>query len=109
MREKLIELLQNDNWTITCDIENINCYDCERSNERDCAAVMIADHLIANGVTVREMGRWYIRIDDYDCEYMVCSACGTDFFDGENDTVDYKPNFCRVCGADMRGEEHETD
>lgn len=64
----------------------------------------IADHLIANGVTVREMGRWYIRIDDYDCEYMVCSACGTDFFDGENDTVDYKPNFCPVCGADMRGD-----
>ena len=63
-----------------------------------------ADRLIANGVVVRDKGEWDIRIDDYDCEYMVCSVCNTDFFDGANDTVDYKPDFCPVCGSDMRGD-----
>lgn len=85
MKEKLIELLKKNLF---------DDYDFED----------LAEELIANGVTVQKKGEWDIRIDDYDCEYMVCSVCDTDFFDGENDTVDYKPNFCPVCGADMRGE-----
>ena len=48
-------------------------------------------------------GRWTIRIDEYDFEFMVCSECGSEFYDGENDTVDTLHNYCPNCGAKMRG------
>ena len=35
------------------------------------------------------------------CTWFVCSECGAQ---GNKDD-----NFCRHCGADMRGAEHETD
>lgn len=54
----------------------------------------IADHLIANGVTIRERGEWEKKTIfpiHYDC-----SVCGL--------SVDYKKPFCPHCGADMRGD-----
>lgn len=68
-------------------------------------AEMIADHLLANGVVVREKGEWEITRDDYDNELMRCPVCHAEMYDGENDTVDSTPNFCPNCGADMRIEE----
>ena len=63
-----------------------------------------ADHLLANGVVVQKHGRWEIIVDDYDCEMMQCSCCGSEFYDGDNDTVDCLHNYCPNCGAKMDGD-----
>lgn len=82
MREKLIELI----------VEAVPpCYS-------DVFACRISDHLIANGVTVRERGRW-IQDTPFAC---VCSVCNQERYGLANDSGD---NFCPNCGADMRGEE----
>ena len=103
MREKLIELL-NEAREI-CRRRNYDaCEKCSGYGKSlECINHLTAEHLIANGVTVREKGEWEIRIDDYDCEYAMCSVCCSVFYDGENDTFDLRPNFCPDCGADMRG------
>ena len=61
----------------------------------------LADHLIANGVTVQERGNWEDDHGDY-----VCSCCHTVFSDdllclvhGESN----EPNYCPNCGAKMDG------
>ena len=72
-----------------------------------CTSEDIADHLITNGVVVREKGEWEIRVDDFDNEYMWCPICYEEFYDGDNDTVDRTPNFCHNCGADMRKGEND--
>ena len=64
----------------------------------------IADNLIANGVIVKEQGHWTIKTDDYDCEYMVCSCCGEEFYNADEDTVDRTPKYCPNCGAKMDSE-----
>ena len=61
----------------------------------------VASHLVDNGVTVQECGHWKIIMDDYDCEMMCCSVCGSEFYDGDNDTVDCLHNYCPHCGAKM--------
>lgn len=49
-------------------------------------------------------GKWEIKLDDFDCEYMKCSCCGVEFYNGDNDTVDTLHNFCPNCGAQMNKE-----
>ena len=49
-------------------------------------------------------GRWEIITDDYDCEMMCCSVCRSEFYDGDNDTVDCLHNYCPNCGAKMDGD-----
>ena len=59
----------------------------------------IADHLIANGVTVHECGSW---IDS--CEYAClhkCSACGGNAPEDLESGLDTKTNYCPHCGAKM--------
>lgn len=58
------------------------------------AGAKIADHLIANGVVVREKGEWKRVYEE--CEGWVdrCSQCKV--------IGDGSP-FCPNCGADMRG------
>lgn len=60
-------------------------------------AVDIADHLIANGVTIRERGEWEIVIGSNGKEKMVCTNCRHQ--QDLASTFTYCPN----CGADMRG------
>ena len=98
-REKLTALI-GEIQTYGRDNSNISAV-CKTSNET------LADHLLANGVVVREKGEWEIIRDDYDNELMRCPACREEFYDGENDTVDHTPNFCPNCGADMRKGENE--
>ena len=47
-------------------------------------------------------GRWEIKTDDYDCEYAKCSACGEEFYDANEDTIDITFNYCPNCGAHMK-------
>lgn len=77
MREKLIELLN----------EAPTDYDGNRN------VCVIADHLIANGVTVRAKGEW-IK-DEIISEYYgwYCSKCCTHFLE--------RTAYCSWCGADM--------
>jgi hypothetical protein len=49
-------------------------------------------------------GEWIIKDDDYDCELMCCSVCKSEFYDGDNDTVDCRHNYCPNCGAKMDGD-----
>ena len=95
MREKLFELL-----TEAYDkCEKTPCGVCKHKYEPTvCSAKFIADHLIENGLTVRESGNWIYNV--------WCSECGKPY-----DTGEYRcsRNYCPNCGADMRGAEHETD
>ena len=75
------------------------------------ASQWIADHLIANGVTVQENtasdvapvrhGRWEKQSGLYSC-----SECGmTCPYDVQADVIEYwSCNYCPNCGADMRTE-----
>lgn len=87
MREKLIELIRREGVL----------YFVER----------IADHLIANGVTVQKKGEWddsgrYQFMDG--TKAIRCTECGCALTEIEYQKYFY--NFCPVCGADMRGAEH---
>ena len=87
MREKLIDAL-----------ESIGIFDVTAHSES------IADHLIANGVTVREKGEWVQCFEDWRCQIEgdKCSACG---FEHYGCSINHF-HFCPNCGADMRGEEN---
>lgn len=56
-----------------------------------------------------EWVRWYEEIERDTCKEFIphckCSECGTEY---DSHTVKFI-NFCPNCGADMRGEEDETD
>lgn len=61
----------------------------------------IADHLIENNVVIQKQGKWEVHIDEDDCEYARCTVCGEEFYDGDNDTIDRLPKYCKECGARM--------
>lgn len=48
-------------------------------------------------------GRWEIITDDYGNEMMRCTVCKSEYYDGDNDTVDTLHNYCPNCGASMKG------
>ena len=81
MREKLIELL---NGVLTME-------DVTSSEE-------VADHLLANGVTVRGQGKWEQQYEG--CGLLRCSACGYEYCD----FIECQ-NFCGNCGCEMRGDD----
>ena len=107
VREKLVELLG-------ADICKYNyCEDCECfENEEDCFATIkysMADHLIANGVTVQECGQWIIGVDNDDFD-VKCSKCEwTDTFEVAGiaavERIAKAMHYCPNCGARMDGGE----
>lgn len=59
-----------------------------------CSIEELADHLLANGVVVREKGEWE-KQELTGCEpFYECSVC--------RKIHDQDYNFCNNCGADMR-------
>lgn len=83
-------------------------YVCEQFNEHkddnNKKCHFFSDHFVSTADVVEvKHGKWTIKRDEYDCEYMVCSCCGECFYDGDNDTVDRTPKYCSECGAIMDG------
>ena len=102
VREKLVELLG-------ADICKYNyCEDCECfENEEDCFATIkysMADHLIANGVTVQECGYW-VSLTDCANAGVYCSVCHKKVYKEDyawcNRKNKLRSDYCPHCGAKM--------
>ena len=96
-REKLIAILANNATCVTLGIDG--CDVCPYKHVKDCYTEALADHLLANGVVVREKGEWIHdgqRIHN-GVDWWHCSKC-----DKTAVGVEIKYNFCSNCGADMR-------
>lgn len=70
------------------------CGECEHG--RNFQIGDVADHLIENGVTIRERGEWIKRTP---CSEPECSECGR----CPKLVFGMLPDFCPHCGSDMRG------
>ena len=68
VREKLVELLEPHMSGLACEYESGSC---ELTSCRSCNAKNIADHLIANGVTVQEWISVKDRLPDDEQEVLV--------------------------------------
>lgn len=79
-REKLIELIQSA-------VDGCATY----------WAGLIADHLMANGVTAQKHGWWVERSNPITPRYYTCSICGKN----ENHHTAIKGRYCWSCGAKM--------
>ena len=100
-REKLINLVAYGEWRCA---EQLDCHGCSYFGDYvDCKETLIADHLIANGVVIREKGEWdntgrYTFVDGK--KAVRCPKCGCAL--KEKEYAENVWNFCPVCGADMR-------
>lgn len=100
-REKLTAILANNATCVTLGIDG--CDVCPHKYAKDCYTEALADHLIANGVVVREKGEWddtgrFLFADG--SLAIRCNLCGAALHQDEWET--YNWNFCPNCGADMR-------
>ena len=57
----------------------------------------------------RKTGEWIVQDDGWDGVYYECSCCKEAFTLIDGTPSENLYNFCPNCGADMRGEEDETD
>ena len=91
--------------------------DADALKERAIRVSTVKEHCFMKAVGTREIdkaptvdavevvhGRWDIFDDGYGCELMCCSVCRSEFYDGDNDTVDHLHNYCPNCGAKMDGD-----
>lgn len=98
-REKLIELYREAHRKAHEHCNNTNCDECEYEDlGSNCIRILKADHLLANGVVVREKGEWE-KASEYMPIYR-CSICKERNLFKNGDNV--FSNFCPNCGADMR-------
>lgn len=109
VREKLVELQS----IITC--PNAICNFCEHFKNKDACEKhkkeVIADNMIAHGVTVQECGHWvsYQSDEPYGCEdekeWHKCSKCGNDAYgrcyEDEWYSAPILSAYCPHCGAKM--------
>ena len=99
LKQRLIEIIQTATVEMKyCTSEGIPIVTTEKQIVDDGEISPLAEHLIANGVTIRERGEWLPIFND-----SRCSVCG---YENNACTVtrvrDDSP-FCPHCGADMRG------
>ena len=103
-REKLYELMDAARAyaDLECDKRD-GCSCCPNDSRGEfCLTPWMVDHLLANGVVVREKGEW---VDHFVRDWR-CSNCGEKIKKVRNVDgycYDDKPNFCPNCGADMTG------
>ena len=93
-REKLAYLLANA-------LQEIPRYEVPQASD-------LADHLIANGVVVREKGEWvkegpYTSVGGDYKKALLCPLCYS-YFVSDGNTPWQLHDFCPNCGADMRGD-----
>ena len=96
-REKLIELLKaaTDYSRV---LRKLKCTTTEADED---PFIAMADHLIANGVVVREKGEWVKLPFRIGLPWKFrCNKCGC--------PQDYAHNFYPNCGADMRGRDNDA-
>lgn len=101
VREKLIELLEPHMSGLACKYESGSC---ELTSCRSCNARNIADHLIANGVTVQERGYW-VSLTDCANAGVYCSVCHKKVYKEDyawcNRKNKLRSDYCPHCGAKM--------
>lgn len=94
---RLIDADALKNWLTKPVGFRTNCEDC---TERDCLDCIIGEALdnapTIEAVPVKHV-RWDIITDSYDCEFMFCPFCQSEFYNGDNDTVDILYNYCPNC------------
>lgn len=98
-REKLTDLIREAHKQ--CKAQK-DCHVCEvYGNGSDCVYMLIANHLIANGVEAAPVvhGRWEDFCGGKMC---CCSACKAEF-DNTCNEIHGEWKFCPNCGAKMDG------
>lgn len=99
VREKLVELLKEAKK----EYEHISNFNAGITNPEEFVIELIANHLIANGVTVQEHGYWETVVEVRDntvcgngakIEYKRCSRC-------KNPAKIFEDDFCGHCGAKL--------
>lgn len=101
MRNRLIELLKQRSCVyIPCDGD---CGDCKNIEMFDEDIEQIADHLIANDVTIREHGKW---IKTCVPNVYQCTNCKRPTQMDMLCDSEVLRAFCPNCGADMRKEQN---
>ena len=110
LKQWLIEIVRTAKIEINyCSSDGIPIVTTERQIVDDREVSPLIDHLIANGVTIRENAYWKTREDKNDYLWVECSNCG---FMVENykavklglnstDVIGYKYHSCPVCTAKM--------
>ena len=98
IREKLVELLREAPYNIFGNKLG-NCY-------FDSCLGLIADHLIANSVTVQEFGHW-VTLEDCSNEGVYCSVCHKKVYRHDyalcNRKNKLRSAYCPNCGCRMVG------
>ena len=98
VREKLVELLREAPYNIFGNKLG-NCY-------FDSCLGLIADHLIAHGVTVQECGYW-VSLTDCANAGVYCSVCHKKVYKEDyarcNRKNKLRSDYCPNCGAKMEG------
>ena len=102
---KLVELEDMARKRVLDTTTNSPCYMryVTQLTERTNFKYMVADAPTIEAVPIKH-GKWKICLDEFDCEYIACSLCGSEFYDEDNYTFDTPYNFCPNCGAKMKGE-----
>ena len=103
VREKLVELIcDGTQKTEICTTDtHMDCETCRG----DCGyCTILADHLIANGVTVQECGHW-VSLTDCSNAGVYCSVCNKKVYKEDyawcNRKNKLRSNYCPNCGAKM--------
>ena len=75
------------------------------NNYKRCGiCIETAEALYNAGYRKEKQGKWEIKHDDYDCLYIMCSACKNEFYPLDDDSLNLLPNYCLNCGARMVGD-----
>ena len=105
VREKLVELIAQkvcDTWSERCD--EWSPHDCGKCYANDCHISEVADHLIGNGVTVKECGYW-VSFTDCSNAGVYCSVCHKKVYKEDyarcNRKNKLRSAYCPNCGAKM--------
>ena len=104
-KKKIVELIAQkvcDTWSESCD--QWLPRDCGKCYANDCHISELADHLIANGVTVQECGYW-VSLTDCANAGVYCSVCNKKVYKEDyawcNRKNKLRSDYCPHCGAKM--------